>query len=227
MQGQTAILIFANSSQVDLGRKGMLGDKGLFNTLNAHTLSIVKSTKLPYFQFTEHEQVGNSFGERFTNAIKWVYAKGFDNVITIGNDTPHLTAKTLLNTHRLLENNTCVLGPSTDGGFYLMGLHKSQFNEGLFTKLPWQSSKLSKSITLLLSAFKVEVIRLETLQDIDAEEDIKNVLRFSRSLNKHILNLLRSLIPYVTQIFSTKNLQISHFHSYSFYNKGSPFGLSI
>ena len=108
-----------------------------------------------------------------------------------------------------------------------MGLHKSQFNEGLFTKLPWQSRKLSKSITLLLSAFKVEVIRLETLQDIDAEEDIKNVLRFSKSLNKHILNLLRSLIPYVTQIFSAKNLQISHFHSYSFYNKGSPFGLSI
>jgi hypothetical protein len=227
MQGQTAILIFANSSQVDLVRKGMSRNTGLFISLNAHTLSIVKSTKLPYFQITENEQVGATFGARFTNAIKRVYAKGYDNVITIGNDTPHLTATTLLNTHKLLETNTCVLGPSTDGGFYLMGLHKSQFNESLFIKLPWQSSKLSKSITLLLSAFKVKVIRLETLQDIDAEEDIKSVLRFSRSLNRFILKLLRSLFPYESQIFNRENLYIDGIHSHTFYNKGSPFGFSI
>ena len=128
----TAILIFANSALEDASRKAIRSSENLFATLTEQTLKIAKASNLPYFHFTENQQIGNSFGERFTNAIKTVYAQGFDNVITIGNDTPNLTTALLNRAANRLQTEKFILGPSTDGGFYLMGLHKSHFVEGLF-----------------------------------------------------------------------------------------------
>ena len=102
-----------------------LGAKDLFEALSRHTQNTVKKTQLSYFHFTEKNQKGSSFGERFTNAIQSVYDIGFEQIITIGNDSPHLQASQILETARTISKNKAVLGPSKDGGFYLMGLHKA------------------------------------------------------------------------------------------------------
>ncbi|CAN0575163.1 unnamed protein product, partial [Ectocarpus sp. 12 AP-2014] len=62
----------------------------VFETLTKETLRKVKRTKQPYFHISEKEQTGNSFGERFTNAIQTVFDKGYEHIITVGNDTPQL-----------------------------------------------------------------------------------------------------------------------------------------
>ena len=125
----------------------------------------VKKTGLPYFHFSEKEQQGNSFGERYIHAIQSVYNKGFENIITIGNDTPHLQTRHLVETAEKLQNNPIVLGPSKDGGYYLMGLRKSHFDTALFLKLPWQTSSLNRKILLLLCNLKI--FKLEWLANID------------------------------------------------------------
>ena len=104
-QLNTAILIFANTAQEDASRKAIRGSKKLFQKLNEQTLKTVRQSKLPFFHLTEEAQEGTTFGERFTNAIKSVYARGYDNVITIGNDTPHLKSRQLLETAKQLQNN--------------------------------------------------------------------------------------------------------------------------
>ena len=60
-QGKTAIIIFANSSKEELKHKAIVNGQKLFDTLTGITVQTVKKTKLPYFHFTEKEQLGNSF----------------------------------------------------------------------------------------------------------------------------------------------------------------------
>lgn len=106
----TAILLFANSPEEDLNNKCIPNGNVLFSGLTKHTLSVIGQTEIPYFHFTEAEQVGNSFGERFVNAIQYIFNKGFDRVITIGNDTPQLRPADILKADRELGPNNCILG---------------------------------------------------------------------------------------------------------------------
>jgi len=62
-------------------------------------------------------------------------------VITIGNDTPILKSHHIVEASRQLESKNVVLGPSLDGGFYLLGIHKTHFNREQFIDLPWQNEQ--------------------------------------------------------------------------------------
>ena len=104
IQHKTAILVFANSSQEEISHKAIPKSGLLFDMLTQRTLKTVKKTKLPYFHLTEEHQVGDSFGERFTNAIQMVFTKGFEQIITIGNDTPQLRVSHILDASGHLEN---------------------------------------------------------------------------------------------------------------------------
>ena len=81
-----------------------------------------------------------------------MFNKGFQNIITIGNDTPHLKTKHLLETANQFKEKDLILGPSKDGGFYLMGIKKAHFNKNTFLKLPWQTNRLNSYISKISSA---------------------------------------------------------------------------
>lgn len=226
MNNKTAILIFANSAEKEILSKSFL-NRNLFDALNAQSITIAKKTGLPYFHYSETEQIGNSFGERFTNAIESIYNKGFDAIITIGNDTPHLTSNHILTTVKKLQKHDLVLGPSTDGGFYLMGLKKAQFNKTFFLKLPWQTTTLNRSISKLTNANKAAICYLQLLTDIDAATDIKFVINSFKKLSLAIKTLLlqsllitKNTITYYFIVFKTFILN----HPF---NKGSPAQLHL
>ncbi|PVW17328.1 TIGR04282 family arsenosugar biosynthesis glycosyltransferase [Marixanthomonas spongiae] len=222
MNNNTAILIFANSAQQERIAKPFRKSADLFGTLNKQTLAKVKKTGLPYFCFSEKEQTGNTFGERYVNAIQSIYNKGFDRIITLGNDTPHLQTRHIVETAKKLQENPIVLGPSKDGGYYMMGLRKSHFDSTLFLKLPWQTSNLNRKITLLFRSKNIQIEWLETLTDIDSVSDVEIILnsfrRLSYSLKKLLSNLLISekILFEVTPLPFQKTLQKTPF------NKGSP-----
>lgn len=222
-----AILIFANSAEKEAVSKPFQFSKAVFQAFNKQTLHIAKKTGLPYFVFSEKQQIGNSFGERFTNAIQAVYNKGFDAVITIGNDTPHLSLKHLTKTVAHLQKYNIVLGPSKDGGFYLMGLKKSQFNANAFLKLPWQTSTLNRSISKLSASKKVNIGYLEVLTDIDTHSDITTIINSFISISKAIKLLLLRAISTKKEITSTLYFSIYSFIFKLPFNKGSPNSLQV
>ncbi len=223
MKIQTAILVFAKSSEEEILHKStIVGGEKLFTELTKKTLATVESSGLPFFVFTEKNQKGTTFGERFVNAIQSIYNLGYENIITIGNDTPHLTKYHLLESAVQLANNKFVLGPSADGGFYLMGLHKSQFNTDTFLKLPWQSKNLAKSISLLIKTAKIEVSQLEVLHDIDTVEDLKIISRLCFSFSKTLQAIIQNITQTPREISIYSKLIKDNYYLQSFYNKGSP-----
>ena len=151
-----------------------------------------------------------------------MYEQGFENVITVGNDTPHLKSCQLSKTAKLLETEKIVLGPSTDGGYYLMGLHKSQFNKNIFLKLPWQTSRLTQSIARLVAVQRNNIIFLETLQDIDTVVDVRDLLNGFRKITTSLRKILRTIVSNGVHFFSVYNFNTSSFQKKSPFNKGSP-----
>ncbi|UII77573.1 DUF2064 domain-containing protein [Flagellimonas sp. HMM57] len=226
-QRKTAVLIFANSAEVDCREKTTIANLDVFNTLTEHTLKIVKDSQLPFFHFTEKEQHGSSFGERFSNAIKAVFEKGYENIITVGNDSPQLKTSHILEAEQQLQLGKTVLGPTLDGGFYLMGLHCSNFDPHLFKKLPWQRFGLFNKISKLIAGQHSYLFRLPVLQDIDNKEDAKALLNFFKTVAASILKVLKELFKPSFRIVS-KNIQIfqSNFIAL-YYNKGSPVSMQF
>jgi len=222
MNRQPAVLIFANSSKGEGKFKSFAKGDAFVGELNENTLQTVKNSKLPYYLFTEKEQVGKSFGERFSNAIKAVFEKGFDSVITVGNDTPQLRKHHILQAANEIHKNKCVVGPSVDGGFYLMGVSKKQFGEISFLDLPWQTKSLEKTISLQFAAAQTEVIKLEILLDIDSTSDLKTLLKLSRFISKKLLSILSSLLNAKLSISLASKLFIDRWERKHYFNKGSP-----
>ncbi len=227
LNNKTAILIFANSGKQEAFAKPFKSSELVFDELNRQTLKKVSDTGLPYFHICEKEQVGNSFGERFTNAIKSIYAKGFENVISVGNDTPHLKTCHILNAAHRLETADIVLGPSLDGGFYLMGLKESLFNVDTFLKLPWQTSRLSQGIYRLIDANHIRLFKLEVLSDLDTISDIKLILQSGKYICSNLKKLLLSFISGLIRIIFYYSSFFQNLFENRQFNKGSPILIHI
>ena len=221
-QDTTAILIFARSSSEEVLHKKIAKGGQLFQTLTEYTLKTVQKTSVPFFHITEEEQQGASFGERFANAIQFVFDQGFENIITIGNDSPHMTKAHLLAASSELEIGKSVIGPSTDGGFYLLGLHRTHFKKSDFATLPWQTSQLKDEVTKLLFGLSQEVFLLQTLFDIDSSEDAKIVGNHASGLTQKILKVIQSLFLSKEKIEIASFFFVKGFQSQIPFNKGSP-----
>lgn len=218
----TAVLVFANSSHEELLHKPMLKGELLFDRLTHETLTKVRKSGLPYFHVSEKEQVGNSFGERFSNAIQTVFDQGFENIITIGNDTPQLQTRHLIETEKALKAGKTVLGPSLDGGFYLMGIHRSKFDAENFKKLPWQRFSLLNRISVLLDQTEALVHKLPTLGDLDNLNDVMRLTSFKNSISSALVQLLALLIRLENKITAAVSDQFSSIYLHQIFNKGSP-----
>jgi len=227
MNRQTAVLIFANSSQKERKFKSFAKGNAFVDQLNENTLKTVKKSKLPYFLFTEKEQIGKSFGERFSNAIQAVFEKGFDSVITVGNDTPQLKKQHILQAAKEIDKNKFVVGPSIDGGFYLMGLSKKQFIELSFLELPWQTKSLEKTISFQVAATQTEVFKLDILLDVDSASDLKALYNLSEHISGKLLSMLSSLLNADVSISLATKFLVGRREKRNHFNKGSPAYLSF
>jgi glycosyltransferase A (GT-A) superfamily protein (DUF2064 family) len=119
------------------------------------------------------EQQGQDLGIKLQSAINCAEKIGFSPVITIGADSPTLppdylqTAITLL----CLKTSEIVLGPTTDGGFYLVGLQKSVSN--LFDNVSWSTSSVYQQTSD--NAKKIglsKLFKLPVWYDVDTPHDL-------------------------------------------------------
>lgn len=221
---RTAILVFANSSKEELEHKAIPKGKILFQGLTERAMLTAKKTGLPYFLITEREQYGNTFGERFVNAISSIYDRGFDNVITIGNDTPQLKVSDILNASKNIDLKKFVLGPSKDGGFYLMGLNKFHFDERAFKDLPWKTKFLTKKITQLIAVANIHIMQLNTLMDLDSYSDLKRILKGFKANSAKLFQTIISIIASTKNYVHHRCIFIKLYHNNNYFNKGSPVG---
>ena len=220
-----AVLLFACSPEEESRRKQLLKADSLFEDLNLNTLRHIEKSGLDYFHFTEKEQEGLNFGQRFVHAIEKVFEKGYDFIITLGNDTPHLKTPHIIQAALRAGQGEFTIGPSTDGGFYMMGLSRSQFNPEEFRKLPWQTSSVRSALLQLLKAKGQKIHLLPVFMDLDNDSDLRRFVKtyffIPISIKKYWVRISALIRPGIIRI--EKNFYSSFISLY--YNKGSPLKL--
>ena len=82
-------------------------------------------------------QATGDLGVRLERAMAEAFARGFGKVAVIGSDCPELTPALFSETWQALETHGAVLGPSTDGGYYLLALR--QPCAALFNGIAWST----------------------------------------------------------------------------------------
>ena len=195
-ENNIALLIFANTPEAEQQRKVVGASIEVFEALTEHTLQLAQKLKLPYYHITEKEQVGDTFGERYVNAIKKIFSLGYDGIITIGNDSPSLKISHLKTALNGLKTGKAVLGPSLDGGFYLLAISQKAFLEDQFLKVSWNSAAVFRQMLDELMSRGQEVHILNTLVDLDAPSDIALVFQHLTNIPFGIYKLL---LPFYRQ----------------------------
>jgi rSAM/selenodomain-associated transferase 1 len=114
-------------------------------------------------------QKGNDLGEKMYQAFEEVFAKGFDKISIIGSDCYELT--TAIIQESFTKNKNAILGPSADGGYYLLGL--TQNHHAIFSQIDWSTEKVFRQTIKQLDSLSISPTVLPTLTDIDDWEDLK------------------------------------------------------
>jgi len=136
--------------------------------------SIAKAANTSLYIINEHDQVGYDFQQRLWNAIDGVFRKGYDAVLTMGGDTPTLTLEILNEALTQLTLGRNVLGPSRDGGTYLLGFQKDSFKQIRGHNIEWFSGVDFTQLKSLLSQDNLWVG--PELADWDSYSDIRREL---------------------------------------------------
>lgn len=131
----------------------------------------------PYYTF--YKQKGERLGERMYNAFKFAKNSGASKTVIIGSDFPTLSASAIKKAFSLLSRADVVLGPSLDGGYYLIGL-KSPCIE-LFEGITWSSPTVLKDTINNAQRLKKKIALLDKRYDID---DAKDLFRLKNDLSK-------------------------------------------
>ncbi|WP_077923658.1 TIGR04282 family arsenosugar biosynthesis glycosyltransferase [Spirosoma sp. 209] len=118
-------------------------------------------------------QAGNDLGERMLAAFREQFAEGARQVVIIGSDCLAITADHLRQAFSALDEADVVIGPATDGGYYLLGMNA--LHPFLFENMPWSQPELRQLTELALQQNNLTFERLEELTDIDEWSDYERV----------------------------------------------------
>ena len=120
-------------------------------------------------------------GEKMKRQIiinkKFCNQNNIKNIIFIGTDLPDLCHQDLLNAQRKLQQNDLVLGPSNDGGYWLIGLSKKIMSTHLylpFINIKWGTENVLQNTIDNFAHNKLKYKFLDKKIDIDTIFDIEN-----------------------------------------------------
>ncbi len=132
-----------------------------------------KSDRWSNAAFHKHIQMGDDLGERMKNAFESVF-NSFSihdpcKVIIIGSDCPYLKPSMIDDAYLFLDQSDFVLGPTYDGGYYLLGM--KVFSPTIFDNIDWSTENVFDQ-TLFKIKYQGSMFQLlPTLYDIDTEKD--------------------------------------------------------
>lgn len=116
-----------------------------------------------------HRQSPGDLGQKMYNDIKRSIKEGNKPVVLIGTDVPDITHEHLERAFYDLHDNDLVLGPSLDGGYWLIGMKQPH---GLFNRISWGSDSVLNQTLERAEKNNLKVSLLPPLNDIDTVEDL-------------------------------------------------------
>ena len=121
-------------------------------------------------------QKGYDIGSRMANAFQQVFENVTERSLLIGSDLPCLDEETITKAFDALANHEVVLGPSSDGGYYLIGFQKKSFTKNVFDEIAWSSSRVYNQTVSRIKELNLSLFVLPIMHDIDTLGDLKTYI---------------------------------------------------
>lgn len=120
-------------------------------------------------------QSGGTLGERMFSAFDFAFSNGADSVVMIGTDSPTFPADYIEQAFSFLETESdVVLGRTSDGGFYLVGLRR--LDAGLFANVRWSSPNTFDDVYRNAADLNLHLREVPAWYDIDEPQDLKRMI---------------------------------------------------
>jgi rSAM/selenodomain-associated transferase 1 len=138
-------------------------------------------------------QVGASLGERLIAAARWAHDQGYTKFLFVGSDSPTLPTQYVERASDLLESRDVVIGPSVDGGYYLIGFSKHGASLSIptvFEEITWSTDVVFRQTLGKIQAINARLGLLPPWYDVDTPAGLQ-------LLRDHLLgmNLAEESLP--------------------------------
>jgi uncharacterized protein len=166
------------------------------NEINAEKIIVYSGCNVASFSDFPRVQClhqrGNNIGQRMHNAFADVFALGFERCVLTGSDSPDLPAKIVNDAFDKLDLADVVIGPSTDGGYYLIGCKRQSLCPSIFNGINWSTSEVFTETIKRLDKEELKYWQLQQWADIDEFDDLKNFYKRNsfRSKESQVMNFL-------------------------------------
>ncbi len=189
---ESALILFTKNPELGKAKTRLaktIGDEkalAIYIKLLQHTRELVEPLQVSKFLFysdrieandawNDHEyikkvQKGTDLGQRMEHAFEAVFKLGYKKVIIIGSDCYELNSKIVTHAFYSLDEHDTVIGPTFDGGYYLLGM--KEFHAELFQNINWSTETVFEETTAVLNNKQLSRFSLEKLTDIDEEKDL-------------------------------------------------------
>lgn len=133
-------------------------------------------TELPHLP--AQAQNGNDLGARMLDAFTRSFASGAERVVIIGSDSPTLPETVLNAAFDDLHEVDVAIGPSLDGGYYLIGLRAASLEKAaaLFSSMTWSGPSVFRVTLERIESSGLEARVLPGWYDVDTIDDLRQAL---------------------------------------------------
>jgi len=120
-------------------------------------------------------QRGRALGARLESAMAEAFHSGSERVVAIGMDSPSMPLDSIRQGFQHLRDHDCVLGPTLDGGYYLIGL--SRPCPALFRGIEWSCGSVYRQTIETVQKENLSYRELPVWYDVDTAEDLEFLIR--------------------------------------------------
>lgn len=120
-------------------------------------------------------QRGKDLGERLHHVFVDLFPRGYSEIVVADSDSPTVPLSSIDQAYKLLseEKRDLVLGPSDDGGYYLIGLKHPA--ERIFHDIPWSTNSVLDTTLKRAGELALRAGLLSPAYDIDVEHDLRRL----------------------------------------------------
>jgi len=137
-----------------------------------------KSSPFPQLfsqRYSCRPQSGTSLQQRMLRIFEDLFGEGFQRVVVIGADVPHIPVEAVEDAFALLSATDVVLRPSCDGGYHLIGLRAAG---DLFSRISMGTNRVLRETVERAASMGLSVHCLAPSFDVNTIEDVKRLIRF-------------------------------------------------
>ena len=192
MQNKNAILLFTKNPELGKVKTRLAKTIGneraleIYKKLLTHTQSIaspIDADKFVFYSDTINEtdqwsaadyykklQFNGDLGQRMAAAFQEAFSLGYQSVCIIGSDCYELTSAIISEAFSKLSDHDVVIGPTHDGGYYLLGM--KLLYKPLFLNKSWSTDTVFSDTINDFDTLSLTSYRLIKLSDVDEEKDL-------------------------------------------------------